>query len=40
MLVFHDLMYNRLDFFVIPAREGGDFFCAQIKNTASYHNWR
>ena len=29
MLVFHDLMNNRLDFFVIPAREGGDFFCTK-----------
>lgn len=25
MLVFHDLMYNRLDFFVIPARDGWGF---------------
>lgn len=39
MLVFHDLMYNRLDF-VIPARDGWGFLFAHKKNTASYHNWR
>ena len=35
MLVFHDLMYNRLDFLLSLPVTGGDFFCAQ-KNTASF----
>ena len=39
MLVFHDFMYNRLDFLLSLPVMGGDFFL-HIKNTASYHNWR
>lgn len=35
MLVFHDLMYNRLDFLLSLPVMGGDFFCAH-KNTASF----
>ena len=39
MLVFHDLMYNRLDFFVIPARDGWGFLL-HIKKHREFRNWR
>lgn len=29
MLVFHDLMYNRLDFLLSLPVTGGDFFCTK-----------
>lgn len=31
MLVFHDLMYNRLDFLLSLPVTGGDFFCTHTK---------